>query len=925
VRQKRVIEALDQQLICKDAAMTRRCVTLANGLLLGALIATSARAQESTQRPSLADRMSALRRSWAATEPTGLPEEQSQASSPNSAQQPESTATQNRSLIPNWLSHRNDKSATNNNSRQPTNASSRQPSNKMQPVLGAGQNSASARQMPPDPAATSGSRPQADWLPSQLKGQSSTSLPGMGGSPMPRAGSATPRPASSARTETSGGTTTQNAAAPRTQSQKAATQAKPDASLPRLDAAASSSNTTPSSSTPSNSTSNTTSPTRRSPNARVAPRINPDELRRELTGSFPAPAKDSGPAARTARADEHGQIPPAEHANGSPRPSNSTSDVPSVTGPPLTLPGADDEQDAQPKPLTQAKQRASTQPAGTQSTNSPIISTPSTGTSPHAAAEAFGATSKSRAIGNSNFVRNPHTNAATAAEASRGKEAFGEALQVAGGGDPNVLASNQTPILTADIRGPKQILMGREALYRVRLQNQSDVAADGIIATVRIPTSAELISSTPTQGSIQQTQDALGARQLQWQLPHLDRRAGETLELRLVPRENRQLELGVSWTIAAVASRAVVEVQEAKLQVEIAGPNEVLFDKPQLFKLTLTNPGTGAAENVKIDLIPPGGKPETATSHSVGDLAAGASQTIEVELTARDAGKMQIKAIASAEGGLNCNATKEVFCRKPELEVDWRGPATKYVGTMATYYFRVRNPGTAPATDVTVHVTLPEGVEYTSASEGQAYDSTHRDVTWRVGTLQPGDDNYMELKCVLKAPGVNQFKIAASTAAGELKDNKTADTNVVALADLKLDVADPSGPVAVGAQAVYEIHVHNRGTSAARDVNVVGLFSDGIEPEQAEGATYTVTDGRVSFKTIEELPAGRDVVLRIVAHAHQPGTHVFRAEVLCRDLEIKLAAEETTRFYNDEVVPDGQQPPKTQATSRSSAFNASVR
>ena len=99
---------------------------------------------------------------------------------------------------------------------------------------------------------------------------------------------------------------------------------------------------------------------------------------------------------------------------------------------------------------------------------------------------------------------------------------------------------------------------------------------------------------------------------MQWQIARLDRRAGETLEIRLIPRENRPLELGVTWTVAPVGSRAVVEVQEPKLQLEVAGPNEVYFDRPQVFKLTLSNPGTGPAENVKIELLPPGGKDRTA-------------------------------------------------------------------------------------------------------------------------------------------------------------------------------------------------------------------------------------------------------------------------------------------------------------------------
>ena len=141
--------------------------------------------------------------------------------------------------------------------------------------------------------------------------------------------------------------------------------------------------------------------------------------------------------------------------------------------------------------------------------------------------------------------------------------------------------------------------------------------------------------------------------------------------------------------------------------------------------------------------------------------------------------------------------------------------------------------------------------------------------------------------------------------------------------NLKLDVSDPSGAVAVGSPAVYEIRIKNRGANAAKDVNIVGLFSEGIEPEQAEGAMYSVADGRVSFKTVD-IAAGSEVTLRIRAHAVQPGTHIFRAEVLCRDIEIKLAAEETTRFYKDDVTPDAGKPDQ-QTAGRGDAFKAPVR
>jgi uncharacterized repeat protein (TIGR01451 family) len=489
-----------------------------------------------------------------------------------------------------------------------------------------------------------------------------------------------------------------------------------------------------------------------------------------------------------------------------------------------------------------------------------------------------------------------------------------------------VLVSNQTPVITTDIRGPKQILIDREAAYRIELRNQGDIAAEGLVASIRIPSWAEVVDTVASQGMIAQTGNATGNGQLEWQISKLEPRGGETLDIRLIPRASRPLELGVSWTITPVGSRALVEVQEPKLQMSVSGPDEVLFSQPQIFRLTLTNPGTGIAANVKIDLMPPGGGERVVTTQPIGDLAPGASKTVEVELTPKEAGKLFVKAAAMADGGLTCDASKEIFCRKPELEIDWRGPDKKYAGTAATYYFRVRNPGTAAAENVTVRAALPEGAEFVSGSEGQSYDAKRGEVAWHVGTLNPGDDNYMELKCIVNTPGVNQFRATAAASSGELSDSTLCQTNVVALADLKLEVSDPSGPVAVGEPAVYELRVLNRGATAAKAVNIVAFFSNGLEPEQAEGGMYDVDeeDGRVTFRPIDELQAGREIVLRIRARASAGGNHVFRAEVLCQDSEIKLAAEETTRFYVDETAIESSETAQS-SVSASEGFESATR
>ena len=812
--------------------MTRRCLVLVNALVLSMVLVTTAGGQTSSASKSLADRMSALRRGLS-------PDTRDNAASTT-------TETEDRPLVPNWFGRDDERPA----------------------ARPGGQSRAGSNVVP-----RAASRSRTGSSHSTPASPNHATLPGLGGSPLPQ-GTWTPsRDSAAARGEVFQELSSDYPVIRDVTRQRPA---KPQqGNNPAQSAAAPSS-------------------IRHSPGLRPAPHIDPADLRRELTGSFPA--SSDGPAARTAQADNHAQSgePPAD------------------------------------APLVLAPIEAAAPPAASfqgETLQIEQLQPPSATTkdSARSAAEAFDVTPPPRtSLGTDRFTRSPRSNAGRLdAGAERRKEAFGEALQVAHGGDPTVLVSNQTPILTADIRGPKQILVGRDAVYRVRLQNEGAAAAEGIVATVRVPPWAEVVDTVATQGSVRPSQSPDTPTQLEWQLARLEGGATETLDVRLVPRESRPLELGISWSIAPVGSRAIVEVQEPQLKIEVAGPNEVLFAKPQVFKLTLSNPGTGPAENVKIELVPPGGSKATATSHPIGTLQPGESKTVEIELTAREAGKLQITAIATAEGGLSLEMAKEIFCRKPELELDWRGAATQYAGTAATYFFRVRNPGTAPAEGVAVQVVLPEGAEFASASEGQAFDSQRRQVTWQVGTLAPGDDNYLELKCVLKKPGVNQLPITAVSSSADLTENATAETNVIALADLTLEVSDPSGAVAVGSPAMYEIRVANRGASAAKDVTIVALFSDGIEPDQAEGAMYTVADGRVAFRPIEELKAGSEITIRIRAHALKPGTHVFRAEVLCSDAEIKLAAEETTRFYTDEISAEADDA-GNQAASRN-GFEAAVR
>jgi len=482
-----------------------------------------------------------------------------------------------------------------------------------------------------------------------------------------------------------------------------------------------------------------------------------------------------------------------------------------------------------------------------------------------------------------------------------------------------VLQTSRQPVIVSHVEGPRSILVGREATYQVTLENTSDVTSSDLSAEIRVPEWAELVDAMSTSGVVERVSEGVNAGALQWKLSKLAPHSSQALRLRLIPHSGRPLQLGVRWSQAPMESEAIIEVQEPKLELAISGPREVHFGKPQRYRLTLSNPGTGVTEKVSVRLVPPGGDAQDATTQLIGDLQPGEVKDIDLELTAREAGELLIQAGAFSKGGLKAEMNKTVLCRKPELEIEWRGPDKKYAGTVAAYYLRVSNPGTAATEPITMSVKLPANTEFVSASEGSSVNSATGNsakggsatsvVSWRLGALAAGAEQFIQLRCKIAQPGSNNFEAFASTTDDTLSARKTFQTEVEALADLKLEVTDPQGPLPMGEQVVYEIRVQNRGTTAAEEISVVGLFSEGIDPTTVEGAQFSIRDGRVSFHPIKNLPAGREVLLRIHAKASRAGTHIFRAEVVCQKLEIKLAAEETTRFFEDEHHwEDGETP-----------------
>jgi uncharacterized repeat protein (TIGR01451 family) len=461
-----------------------------------------------------------------------------------------------------------------------------------------------------------------------------------------------------------------------------------------------------------------------------------------------------------------------------------------------------------------------------------------------------------------------------------------------------VLVTRQSPVISVDTVGPRKIKVDMPAAYRIVVKNSGAIAAEGVLVTVRVPEGAELVGSQAGVGSVRPAKSNDRGAGVEWLVDSLGAGSETSMTLRLVPKKSRPIELGVEWSLSPVAVNTMVEVQEPKLLMNLVGPEEVHFGKRDSYKLTLTNPGTGDAEHVVVRLLPTTPGDTQAVIHEVGTLRAGGSKVVELELTARQQGTLRLRAEATADGSLTASVDEEVLVRRADLKVEVEGPQLLFAGTAGTYTVHVSNPGNAAAQNVKLAAILPAGATFVSGSDGATVAEDAKRTEWSSATLRPGAEWVVTYRCELSAAGSATTQIVA-TADEELENSMSLTTEVEALADLSLEVKDPSGPVPVGQEAVYEIHIHNRGTKSAAGIGVVAFFSRGIEPMQIEGGKHHVGPGRITFAPLASIGAGQEIVLTIKAQAQQAGNHLFRAEVQCEELETKLSAEETTRFYGD--------------------------
>lgn len=452
------------------------------------------------------------------------------------------------------------------------------------------------------------------------------------------------------------------------------------------------------------------------------------------------------------------------------------------------------------------------------------------------------------------------------------------------------LAVSESPGIRVVTEGPSEILLRQVMQYEVRVENRGPADASGIVVRTTLPPWAEVKGHNSSAGNV----EPLGVgseRELQWKVDSLKAGASERLSIRVQASKAGKFDVATRWTMTPQDQVAAVTVREPKLAVQIEGPDEIVFGKSQRYRVRVLNPGDGTASNVVFTL-----KPENAApvDQKLGLIPAGKESSFEIELTARDRGKLAINGDVKGDLDLTAVAAKSVTVIAADLEASLSGQPLYFQNTEAQFGLDLVNSGRVASESVQAELRIPEGMKYLGGINGARVVDGNK-LLWTIPSIPPGESRPYSFNCRVEKTGSHRLTFACKGSAGGTADVQL-DTNVEAIVDLKLAVQDPPAPAPVGSEVVYELVIHNHGSMAAENVRVVGQFGNGIEPLRTEGQTGEVTTGQVQFAPIPRIEPGAQAKLKIVAKADAAGDHRFRAEV--HSGETVLVAEEATIFVD---------------------------
>jgi uncharacterized repeat protein (TIGR01451 family) len=444
----------------------------------------------------------------------------------------------------------------------------------------------------------------------------------------------------------------------------------------------------------------------------------------------------------------------------------------------------------------------------------------------------------------------------------------------------------QRPQLSIVKQAPPKAVLGQSMIYSIIVKNIGDSPAVQVTVEDHIPRGTKLTGTIPQAEMYKKT--------LVWKLGTLKPNEERKIQVRVVPFKVGQIgSIATVNFVTEVAARTLVTSPSLKL--DVASPARANVGGRVTLTFKVTNNGTSKATGVVLrNLLPsqlshPGGND---LEYQVGDLAAGQSKDISLQLTAAKPGKAISKAVITADGNLNAEATASIDVVGAQLELTRSGPKRRHLGRAATYINRVTNKSGAAIGPITIVETIPAGLKFVKATNGGQFNQVSRTIAWQIDTLAAGESQDVRVELTATSRGTQLSQVTATGPEG-VEVRVESKTDVVGLAALSANLTGITGPLSVGKTVTLQVRVANRGNEPATGVKVQLELSDQLTFVTSDGPVKaTASDGRVIFAPLKAIGPQEEQTLTIVLKAIRPGEARLKVQIDADQLSRPLTRDD---------------------------------
>jgi len=465
-----------------------------------------------------------------------------------------------------------------------------------------------------------------------------------------------------------------------------------------------------------------------------------------------------------------------------------------------------------------------------------------------------------------------------------------------------------TSSLLVEAVSPSRIAVGRAYEYQIKLTNLTkNLVLEDIVVRQDVGDKLAIERSDPAPAK----GDTKGEKT--WNLA------------RLAPGESRSIKVQALGEEAGSASSCIrvtyqpslcitTEFIKPEVQVTKEVPAQANICDLIPARYVVRNSGAGAARGLRLRDELPDGLTTSAGGRIVeadfGELAQGQSKEYKVELAAAKPGNYTSRAAVQGQDELRATSNQTTTAlRAAKLDVKFAGPEAQYLGQASTYQVTVRNAGEALAAAARLQVKVDpdlriDRVSRASSDKKAPAVGTDNALTWDLGDLAPGAEAVVSFTGAGRGKKELHHTAVASSTCARSRDlatttTATAQTEIISLPALRLEMVDDHDPVRVGENVVYTINVLNQGQGEDRNVKIVCKLPDGLTYVSSGGTSEGKADGQtITFPSVDRLAAKQQLNYTVTAKSTKSGDVRTNVELTSDYLTSPDAETEPTRLVD---------------------------